>query len=83
MVRLPCKGVTSKELAQLHSVKNGILLARIYEANGGEESRTQRDPKKPRDLPLLVLGIPEAGKWQSLEIKGDCKTIVDWAAMPR
>ena len=74
--------ITSKELAQLHSVKNGILLARIYEANGGEESRTQRD-QADKDLPLLVFGIPEAGKWQSLEIKGDCKTIVDWAAMPR
>ena len=33
--------------------------------------------KKPRDLPLLELGIPEAGQWPTLEIKGDCKTIVD------
>ena len=34
--------------------------------------------KQPRDLPPLELGIPVAGKLPTLEIKGDCKTIVDW-----
>ena len=34
--------------------------------------------KQARDLPPLELGIPEAGKWPTLEIKGNCKTIVDW-----
>ena len=34
--------------------------------------------KQPRDLLPLKIGIPVAGKLPTLEIKGDCKTIVDW-----
>ena len=34
--------------------------------------------EQPRDLPPLELRIPVAGKLPTLEIKGDCKTIVDW-----
>ena len=34
--------------------------------------------KQPRDLPLLELGTPVAGQLPTLEIKGDCETIVDW-----
>ena len=34
--------------------------------------------KKPSDLPALVLDIPGAGQRPTLEIRGDCKTIVDW-----
>ena len=42
------------------------------------EPNGARPTKKPRDLPPLELGIPEAGQWPTLEIKGDCKTFVDW-----
>ena len=31
-----------------------------------------------RDLPPFELGITEAGKWPTLEIKRNCKTIADW-----
>ena len=50
--------------------------------NQAMEKKTEpngtRPTKKPRDLQPLQLGILEAGKWPTLEIKGDCKTIVDW-----
>ena len=34
--------------------------------------------EQPRDLPPLELRILVAGKLPTLEIKGDCKTVVDW-----
>ena len=37
-----------------------------------------RPTRKPRHLPPLELEILEAGQRPTLEIKGDCKTIVDW-----
>ena len=37
-----------------------------------------RRAKKPTELPPLKLEIPEEGKTLTLQIKGDCKTIVDW-----
>ena len=42
------------------------------------ETNGTRPTKKPRDLHPLELDIPEAGQRSTLEIKGDCKTIVDW-----
>ena len=36
-----------------------------------------RPAGKPRELLPLELEIPEEGKKLTLEIKGDCKTIVD------
>ena len=56
--------------SQLESVKQAV--EKKNESNGTMPS------KKPRDLPHLELGTPEAGKWPTLEIKRDCKTIVDW-----
>ena len=55
------------------------LLETLKQAVGKKtEPNGTRPTKKPRDLPPLQLGIPEAGKWPTLELKGDCKTIVDW-----
>ena len=34
--------------------------------------------KKPRDVPPLEVGIPATGKLPTLEVRGNCKTIVDW-----
>ena len=42
------------------------------------EPNGARPIKKPRDLLPLVLDIPEAGQRLTLEIRGDCKTMVDW-----
>ena len=49
-----------------------------------KESKRPVPTKQPRDLPPLELGVPVAGKLPTLEIKGDCKTVVDWlTATPR
>ena len=56
-------------------------LARISEKKAVEkktEPNGTRPTKKPRDLPFFVLDFLEAGWRPTLEIKGDCKTIVDW-----
>ena len=42
------------------------------------ESNRTMPTKKARDLPPLELGILVAGKLPPLEIKRDCKKIVDW-----
>ena len=42
------------------------------------EPNGTRPIKKPRDLPPLELDISEAGRRPTLDIKGDCKTFVDW-----
>ena len=46
------------------------------------ESNGTRPTKKPRDLLPLELGIPKGGSVPDFgnEIKGDCKTIVDWVS---
>ena len=55
-------------------------FARVHETSCGEESRFQRDQadKKTMDLPPLELEILEAAKTLTMEIRRDCKTIVDW-----
>ena len=42
------------------------------------EPKGTRPKKKPWDLPPLELDMSEAGQRPTLEIRGDCKTIVDW-----
>ena len=43
-----------------------------------KESKGPVLAKQPRDLPPLVLGVPEAVTPPTLEIRGYCKTTVDW-----
>ena len=57
-------------LSLLQSMKKAV--GKKTEPNG------TRPTKKPRDLPPLELDLPEAGQRPTLEIRGDCKTIVDW-----
>ena len=66
--RQPCK----------EDVIRGLLESMKQAAEKKAESNGTRPTKKPRDLPLLELDTPEAGKRPTLEIKGDCKTIVGW-----
>ena len=68
----------SKLMAQKKTRKENVFLqpARIYETDGGPNGA--RPIKKPRGLPPYVLSIPQAGQRPSLEITGDCKTMVDW-----
>ena len=42
------------------------------------EPNGARPTKKPRNLPLLEVDIPQAGQRPTLEIRSDCKTMVDW-----
>ena len=56
----------------------GSLLESMKQAvEKKKEPNGTRPTKKPRDLHPLELGIPEARQCPTLEIKGDCTTIVD------
>ena len=71
-----------KLMAQFEPRKEDVIRSLLESMKQTAEKKAEpngtRPTKKPRDLSPLVLGIPEAGKWPTLEIKGDCKTIVDW-----
>ena len=71
-----------KLLAQRKPRKEDVIRSLLESMKQAVEKKAQpngtRRIKKPKDLPPLVLDIPEAGQRPTLEIKGDCTTIVDW-----
>ena len=62
--------------------KEDVVRSLLESVNQAVEKKVEpnetRPTKKPRDLPHLELDIPEAGQRPTLEIRGDCKTTVDW-----
>ena len=71
-----------KLMAQQKPRKEDVVRSLLESLKQAVEKTTEpngtRPTKKPRGLPPLELGIPEARQWPTLEIRGDCKTIVDW-----
>ena len=49
-------------------VIRSLLESMKQEVGEKTEPSGTRPTKKPRDLPFLELGIPEAGQWLTLEI---------------
>ena len=71
-------------MTQLQPRREDVIRSLLESTKQAVEKKAElngtRPTRKPRDLPPLELelGIPVAGKRPTLEIKGDCKTIVDW-----
>ena len=72
-------------MAQRKPRKEDVIRSLLESMRQAVEKKTEptrtRPTKKPRDLLPLELGIPEARKWPTLEIKGDCKTILRTGSM--
>ena len=70
-----------KLMAQRKPRKEDVVRSLLESMKQPVEKKTEpngtRQIKKPRDLLPLELDIPLAGMRPTLEIKGDCKTIVD------
>ena len=70
-----------KLMAQTQFRREDVFLSLFESMKQAVEKKKEpngtRPTKKPRDLRPLELGIPEARQCPTLEIKGDCTTIVD------
>ena len=62
----------------MEDVNHSLLESMRQAVEKKKKANETRRVKKPRKLPSLELGSPEEGKKLTLEIKGECKTIVDW-----
>ena len=71
-----------KLMAQNKIRKENVIRSLLESMRQTVEKKAEpngtRATKKPRNLPLLEVDIPQAGQRPTLEIRGDCKTIVDW-----
>ena len=70
-----------KLMAQRQPRKEDVirsLLMSMKQAVEKTDSNGTNWTKESRDLLLLELAIPEAGKMLTLDIRGNCKTIADW-----
>ena len=61
-----------KLVAQQHPRKEDVIHSLFASMRQAVEKKTKANETS------LELEIPEEGKKRTLEIKGDCKTIVDW-----
>ena len=58
--------------------KEDVIRSLLKSMKQAVENTGPGRQKKPRALPPLELETLEAGKMLTLEIRVDCKTIVDW-----
>ena len=75
-----------KLMAHRKARKEDVIRSLLESMKQAVERNTEpngiRPIKKPRDLPPLEIERPEAGQRRTLEIKSDCKSIVDWINGP-
>ena len=71
-----------KRMAQNQPRKEDVIHSLLASMGQAVDKKTEADgtspTKKPRELPPHELETPEEGNKLTLEIKGDCETIVDW-----
>ena len=71
-----------KLLAQRQPRKEDVIRSLLESMKQAVEKKAEsngtRPTKKRIDLPSLELDFPEAGPRPTLEMTGDCNTIVDW-----
>ena len=74
--------VMAHRKARKEDVIRSLLESMKRAVDGNTEPNGTSPTKKPRDLPPLEIERPEAGQRRTLEIKGDCKSIVDLDQWP-
>ena len=69
-------------LAQKKPPKEDVIRSLLEFVKQAVEKKAEpngsRPIKKPRDMPPFIFHSLESGQRPTLEIKGECKTMVDW-----